>query len=302
MNDGAITFPNFTVGSLFWKVYARSGAFDNDKPVQSYTPAELEHLLTGTGPNVDTGTYPMAYEGVLTTITRLYLSKDPAALKPRVRDALERVATTGPCPDCAGTRLNTAARACTIDNTPITTCHAMAATDLHRWLEDLDLPTAAPLITQLQSLLANLTRVGLGYLALDRSTSTLSGGEGQHIRTVLRLDSALTDLTYVFDEPAAGRHAHDTAQIVTLLHALRDKGNTVLVVEHHPDVITAADHVIDLGPGRRHRRRHHHLPGRPRPAHPRAHPHRRSPRSPTHPQHHAPHPHRHPHHPRRHHP
>jgi len=249
LNDGAITFPNFTVGSLFWKVYARSGAFDNDKPVQSYTPAELEHLLTGTGPNVDTGTYPMAYEGVLTKITRLYLSKDPAALKPRLREALELAATTGPCPGCAGTRLNSAARACTIDNTPITTCHTMPATNLHRWLADLDLPAAAPLIAQLQSLLANLTRVGLGYLALDRPTSTLSGGEGQRIRTVLHLDSALTDLTYVFDEPAAGLHAHDTAQVVTLLHALRDKGNTVLVVEHHPDVITAADHVIDLGPG-----------------------------------------------------
>jgi len=191
----------------------------------------------------------MAYEGVLTKITRLYLSKDPAALKPRLREALELAATTGPCPGCAGTRLNSAARACTIDNTPITTCHTMPATNLHRWLADLDLPAAAPLIAQLQSLLANLTRVGLGYLALDRPTSTLSGGEGQRIRTVLHLDSALTDLTYVFDEPAAGLHAHDTAQVVTLLHALRDKGNTVLVVEHHPDVITAADHVIDLGPG-----------------------------------------------------
>lgn len=249
LNDGAITFPNFTVGSLFWKVYARSGAFDNDKPVQSYTSAELEHLLTGTGPNVDTGTYPMAYEGVLTKITRLYLSKDPAALKPRLREALEHAATTGPCPDCAGARLNAAARACTINNTPIAVCHAMPAMDLHRWLEDLDLPAAAPLIAQLQSLLANLTRVGLGYLALDRPTSTLSGGEGQRIRTVLHLDSSLTDLTYVFDEPAAGLHAHDTDQVITLLHALRDKGNTVLVVEHHPDVITAADHVVDLGPG-----------------------------------------------------
>lgn len=248
LNDGAITFPNFTPGSLFWKVYARSGAFDNDKPVEQYGPDELDHLLTGTGPNVDTGTYPMAYEGVLTKITRLYLSKDPSELKPRLREAIEHAAATGPCPDCLGTRLNAAARVCVIDDTPITACHAMPATELHDWLAKLDLPSAASLITQLRSLLGNLARVGLGYLALDRPTASLSGGEGQRIRTVLHLDSALTDLTYVFDEPAAGLHAHDTAQVVTLLHALRDKGNTVLVVEHHPDVITAADHVIDLGP------------------------------------------------------
>ncbi len=249
LNDGAITFPNFAVGSLFWKVYARSGAFDNDKIVRNYSPNELQHLLTGSGPNVDTGSYPMAYEGVLTKIGRLYLSKDPASLKPRLRSALEGAATTGPCVACAGTRLNTAARACAINNMSITRCHAMPATELDDWLAALNLPAAAPLISQLRSLLGNLTQVGLGYLALERPTSTLSGGEGQRIRTVLHLDSALTDLTYVFDEPAAGMHAHDTARIVTLLRALRDKGNTVLVVEHHPDVIAAADHVIDLGPG-----------------------------------------------------
>lgn len=249
LNDGAITFPNFAVGSLFWKVYARSGAFDNDKPVKDYTPEELGHLLTGTGPNVDTGSYPMAYEGIFTKITRLYLSKDPAALKPRLREALQSAATTGPCPDCAGTRLNPAARACTIDGTPITTCHAVPAAELADWLSDLNLTAATPLISQLKSILGNLDRVGLGYLTLDRPTSTLSGGEGQRIRTVLHLDSALTDLTYVFDEPAAGLHAHDTAQVVSLLHALRNKGNTVLVVEHQPDVIAAADHVIDIGPG-----------------------------------------------------
>jgi excinuclease UvrABC ATPase subunit len=249
LNEGALTFPNFAVGSLFWKVYSRCGAFDNDKPIRQYTPAELQHLLTGTGPNVDTGTYPMAYEGIIPKITRLYLSKDPAGLKPRLREALEQAATTGPCPECAGSRLNAAARACSINNTPITTCHAMPATELHDWLATLDIPAAEPLIAQLQSPLANLTQVGLGYLALDRPTSTLSGGEGQRIRTVLHLDSALTDLTYVFDEPAAGLHAHDTARVVTLLRALRDKGNTVLVVEHHPDIISAADYVIDLGPG-----------------------------------------------------
>lgn len=249
LNSGAIMFPNFAVGSLFWKVYAHSGCFDNDLPVAQYSDAELNHLLTGTGPSIDTGTHPMAYEGVLTKIERLYLSKDPAALKTRLRDALEIAATTGPCSSCAGTRLNPAARSCTIAGTPITACHTMPATELVEWLDELRIPNASALIRQLRSLVTNLGEVGLGYLTLDRPTSSLSGGEAQRIRTVLHLDSALTDLTYVFDEPAAGLHSHDTTRVITLLRALRDKGNTVLVVEHHPDIIMAADHVIDIGPG-----------------------------------------------------
>lgn len=250
LNEGAITFPNFATGSLFWKVYVRSGHFDNDLPIHKYTSADRQHLLTGTGPSVDTGTYPMAYEGVLTKITRLYLSKDVSTLKPRLREAVENAATTGPCSSCEGTRLNPAARACTIAKTPITDVHAMPATDLDDWLAGLPRPLCdTELVAQQRSLLANLQHVGLGYLSLDRPTGTLSGGEAQRIRTVLHLDSALTDLTYVFDEPAAGLHAHDTARVTTLLHALRDKGNTVIVVEHHPDVITAADHIIDIGPG-----------------------------------------------------
>ena len=252
LNQGAITFPNFAVDSLFWKVYARSGHFDNDLPISRYTDADLEHLLRGSGPSVDTGTHPMAYEGILTKIQRLYLSKDPASLKPKIREALEQAATTGPCSTCHGTRLNPAARACSIHGTPITTCHAMPAAELAGWLDRLGPDTSPALVAQLRSLLGNLGTVGLGYLALDRPTATLSGGEAQRIRTVLHLDSALSDLTYVFDEPAAGLHPHDTARVTTLLQALRDKGNTVLVVEHHPDIITAADHVIDMGPGAGH--------------------------------------------------
>lgn len=250
LDDGAITFPNFAVGSLFWKVYVRSGHFDNARPVGRFTPGEREHLLTGTGPSVDTGSHPMAYEGVLTKIRRLYLSKEPAALKPAVREALERAATTGPCPGCEGTRLNPAARACTVAGVALPACHAMSADRLAAWLGELAAPPGAErLVKALASIAANLGRVGLGYLTLDRPTSTLSGGEAQRIRTVLHLDSALTDMTYVFDEPAAGLHAHDTRRVADLLRDLRDKGNTVIVVEHHREVIRSADHVIDLGPG-----------------------------------------------------
>lgn len=250
LNDGAITFPNFGVGSLFWKVYTRSGYFDNDTPVRDYSNSDLEHLLRGSGPSVDTGTYPMAYEGVLTKIHRLYLAKGPDGLKPRLREAVEKAATFAACSSCQGSRLNEDAARCTIAGATLAACHAMPVVELTDWVRDLTTEQGSGELTrQLTSLLTNLTRVGLGYLALDRPTATLSGGEGQRIRTVLHLDSALTDITYVFDEPAAGLHAHDTAQIVTLLQKLRDKGNTVIVVEHHRDVITAADHVIDLGTG-----------------------------------------------------
>ena len=249
LNDGAITFPNFAVESLFWKVYARSGAFDNDLPVRRYAAVQREHLLTGTGPSVDTGSHPMAYEGVLTKIRRLYLSKDLDALPARVRAAVQDAATVEPCPACRGSRLNPAARACRIDGCSITDACAMQAGDLAEWLNRLALPRHLhALRAGTVSAMRNMDCVGLGYLTLERRTGTLSGGEAQRIRTVLHLDSALTELTYVFDEPAAGLHPHDTARVIELLHRLRDKGNNVLVVEHHPDVILAADHVVDLGP------------------------------------------------------
>ena len=249
LNDGAITFPNFAVGSLFWKVYARSGLFDNDKPIGRFPEAELDRLLTGGGPKVDTGSYPMAYEGVLDKIRRLYLSKEPESLQPRVRRAVEAAAVFGDCPECDGVRLNEAARSCRIGGVNIADCNAMQVTDLSEWTRALDAAGVAPLLESLASTLENLVEIGLGYLSLDRSAGTLSGGEAQRVKMVRHLDSSLTELTYVFDEPTAGLHAHDTARMIALLRRLRDKGNTVLVVEHNPDVIAAADHVVDMGPG-----------------------------------------------------
>ncbi len=250
LNQGAISFPNFAVGSLFWKVYARSGDFDVDQPVKQFTKAQREHLLSGSGPSVQTGSHPMAYEGVVTKIQRLYLSKDLDALPARVREAVQRCATVGPCEQCGGSRLNAAARDCQIAGHSISDLCTMHASDLASWLSVLELP--APLRPVRAGVLAALEamgQVGLGYLALQRPTSTLSGGEAQRIKTVMHLDSALSELTYVFDEPAAGLHPHDTARVIELLRRLRDKGNSVLVVEHQSDVVLAADHVIDLGPG-----------------------------------------------------
>ena len=250
LNEGAIQFPNFAVDSLFWKVYTRSGQFDNDKPLSSYTNDERSHLLDGTGPSVETGTYPMAYEGVVRKIRRLYLSKSPEALKPKIRQALDSLATIAPCSLCAGSRLNEQARACMIGAHSIATTAQLEARDLGTWLNDIDVPNhLSELRNRLLSIVKGMEHVGLGYLSLERPTSSLSGGEAQRIRTVMHLDSALTELTYVFDEPAAGLHPHDTTRVIELLHRLRDKGNTVLVVEHHPDVIRAADHIIDIGPG-----------------------------------------------------
>ncbi|ROR91091.1 ATP-binding cassette domain-containing protein [Nocardioides aurantiacus] len=254
LNQGAITFPNFAVDSLFWKVYARSGHFANDRPVQDYTAADLAMLLTGTGPNVETGSYPMAYEGVLTKIRRLYLSRSLDALPARIRDALQRCARVQDCAACGGSRLNNAARGCHIAGMSIADVTAMSAVELGAWLTRLDLPPSTrPVMQQLVSIGANMERLGLGYLRLDRPTATLSGGEAQRIRTVTHLDSPLCELTYVFDEPTAGLHPHDTARLIELLCRLRDRGNHVLVVEHHPDVIAAADHIVDLGPGAGHR-------------------------------------------------
>jgi len=231
-----------------WKVYTRSGHFDNDLPVGKYSPTRLEKLLNGTGPNVETGSYPMAYEGVLSKIRRLYLSKSVETLKPRIRTAVQDSATVRACPACGGSRLNAAARACTLNQRSIADCHDMQVSDLASWIAALKLGGTSLLQGQLVAILADLHRVGLSYLSLSRPTGTLSGGEAQRIRTVAHLDSALTELTYVFDEPAAGLHPHDTARVIELLQELRDKGNSVLVVEHNPDVIGAADHIIELGP------------------------------------------------------
>lgn len=247
--DGAITFPNFTVGSIFWEIFAQSGFFDMDKPLKDWTQAEIDKLLTGTGGKVGTGSYKMTYEGLIDKIKRLYLSKDIDDLQPHIRQAVEAAAAIGVCSDCSGTRLNAAARACLIDGKSIADANSMQIDDLANWAKKITAPEIAPILSSLLSTLNNLVEIGLGYLSLDRQTGTLSGGEAQRVKMVRHLDSSLTDMTYVFDEPTSGLHAHDTERVIELLKRLRDKGNTVLVVEHNLDVISAADHIIELGPG-----------------------------------------------------
>jgi len=249
---GALRFPHFAVGSLFWKVYARSDYFDVDLPIGQYSPADREKLLHGSGPNVDTGSYPMAYEGVIDKIRRLYLSKPEDDLKPRVRDAVRQASTRRPCPDCQGSGLGPAGRACQLGGLSITEAAALPVSELAPLLrrvgrrhEGRELPVLERTVAVLEA----LTRVGLGYLSLSRRSATLSGGEAQRLRTVRHLGSALTGLTYVLDEPTAGLHLDDVARTLEVLTRLRDEGNTVLVVEHHPNVIAAADHIVDLGPG-----------------------------------------------------
>ncbi|MGO2862001.1 MAG: ATP-binding cassette domain-containing protein [Brevibacterium sp.] len=248
LNDGAIAFPNFGVNSLFWKVYARSGYFDADLPVGQFTVGQREQLLRGKGPNVDTGSYPMAYEGLLDKINRLYLSKPVDTLKPKIREALTRVANRNRCGECVGAGLSQPGRDCLIGGLNIIDAAALPVTQLDAHLADHSEQKAA-VVERLRRLLHALDGVGLGYLSIDRRASTLSGGEAQRLRTVRHLDSALTGLTYVFDEPSAGLHPDDVSRTLHVLTQLRDKGNTVLVVEHNPAVIAAADHIVDLGPG-----------------------------------------------------
>lgn len=216
LNDCAIDFPNFAVNSLFWKVYARSGYFDPDLPVGHYTSEQREQLLRGHGPNVDTGSYPMAYEGLLDKISRLYLAKPVDTLKPKIRDALARAATRRRCRECAGTGLRQPGRDCLLGGLTIVDAAAMHVTDLDAHLAGHALQAHAAM-GRLTRLLHSLDGVGLGYLSIDRRASTLSGGEAQRLRTVRHLDSALTGLTYVFDEPSAGLHPHDVSRTLHVL-------------------------------------------------------------------------------------
>lgn len=261
LNDGAIDFPNYQVGGWYWKVFVATGWFDADAPVRTWTDEQRRLLLHG--PDLPEGVDPrkakpvkidvdgmsLSYEGLIPKIRRSSLSKNPDQLQPHVRAAVERISTRGPCPDCAGTRIGLAARASLVDGVSIADCAAMQVSDLARWVRDLDAPTARPLLDNLADRLDDLDRVGLGYLSLARESTSLSGGESQRVRMVRHLGSALTDVTYVFDEPSNGLHPHDVHRMNALLRALCDKGNTVLVVEHKPEVIAIADHIVDIGPG-----------------------------------------------------
>ena len=249
LNEGAITFPNFQVGSWYHRIYVDSGFFNPDKPLRDFTDAEWDRLLYGEETKVKFENFNLTYQGLVDKIRRMYLVKDADSLQPTLRAAVERIATFAPCPACDGTRLNPLARSSKIEGRNIADCAAMQISDLAIFLRGLDDPSVAPIVKGLRETLDSMVHIGLGYLSLDRESSTLSGGEAQRTKMVRHLGSALTDMTYVFDEPTVGLHAHDVQQMNGLLQRLRDKGNTVLVVEHEPVVIRIADHVVDMGPG-----------------------------------------------------
>ncbi|WP_184968925.1 ATP-binding cassette domain-containing protein [Nonomuraea endophytica] len=251
--EGAITFPAFAPGQWMWKAYARSGFFDVGKKVRDYTAEEREILLhapAGTlKPPAGMDAVGTAYEGVVPRFTRIYLQKEPESLKGAQREAFERIVARRRCPECAGSRLAAPARASRVAGRSIADCNAMQADDLLAVLGEFDRPEVAPLVAVLREHLSRMVTLGLGYLSLGRATSTLSGGESQRIKMVRHLGSALSDLLYVFDEPTVGLHPRDVDTLGAMLLALRDRGNTVIVVEHAPEIMAIADHCVDMGPG-----------------------------------------------------
>lgn len=249
LNDGAILHPDFKVGNWMWKLYSLSGLFDNDKPIEHYTAQELDALLNGADIKVSFGEFGSNYEGLVERFNRSYIRKDTAAMSERNRAVFERFVITRTCPLCDGARLNQAALATRINGVNIAEAASMEATVLHAFLGEIDMPVVAPVAAKLRERVSHLVEIGLGYLSLDRETATLSGGESQRIKLIRHLGNSLTDMLYILDEPSVGLHARDVARLNGLLKRLRDKGNTVLVVEHDPDVIAIADHVVDMGPG-----------------------------------------------------
>lgn len=250
LHDGALDLiPGYKGGGWNSRLYAESGLVDPDKPIGEFTRRELDALLYHEPTRMKIAGINMTYEGLVLRIRKSMLSKDPEAMQPHVRAFVDRAVTFGTCPECEGTRLTRAARDSRIDGVSIADASAMEVRHLATWVRALDLPDAAPLLAGLTETLDSLVEVGLGYLSLNRPSGSLSGGEAQRVKMVRHLGSALTDVTYVFDEPTVGLHPHDIARMNDLLLRLRDKGNTVLVVEHKPETIAIADHVVDLGPG-----------------------------------------------------
>ncbi|BDO42385.1 excinuclease ABC subunit UvrA [Cellulomonas sp. NTE-D12] len=249
LDEGALTIPGYTPGGWGYRLYASSGFVDPTKPIREYSPGELADFLHHEPVRMKIEGINLTYEGLVRRIRSSFLSKDVESLQPHIRAFVESAVTFTTCPECGGTRLNEAARSSTIAGSSIGDLCAMQIDDLAEWVRALDEPSTAPLLAGLAHLLDSFVEIGLGYLSLDRATGTLSGGESQRVKMVRHLGSALTDVTYVFDEPTIGLHPHDVARMNSLLLRLRDKGNTVLVVEHKPEVIAIADHVVDLGPG-----------------------------------------------------
>jgi excinuclease UvrABC ATPase subunit len=249
LNEGALTIPGYSMEGWYGRIFRGCGFFDPDKPIQKYSKKELHDLLYKEPTKIKVDGINLTYAGLIPTIQKSMLSKDPEAMQPHIRAFVERAVTFTRCPDCGGTRLNEAARSSRIEGKNIADVCAMQISDLADWVRGLDEPSVAPLLAGLQHLLDSFAEIGLGYLSLDRPSGTLSGGEAQRTKMIRHLGSSLTDVTYVFDEPTAGLHPHDVQRMNDLLLRLRDKGNTVLVVEHEPETIAIADHVVDLGPG-----------------------------------------------------
>jgi excinuclease UvrABC ATPase subunit len=247
--EGAITVPGYTGGGWNSRLYIESGFVDPNKPVRDYTQRELHDFLHHEPVRLKIAGINMTYEGLILRIQRSMLSKDKEAMLPHVREFVDRAVTFTTCPECGGTRLTEAARSSRIKGVNIAEACAMQISDLAEWVRGLGEPSVAPLLAALQQALDSFVEIGLGYLSLDRPSGTLSGGEAQRVKMIRQLGSSLTDITYVFDEPTTGLHPHDIQRMNDLLLQLRDKGNTVLVVEHEPATIAIADHVVDLGPG-----------------------------------------------------
>jgi excinuclease UvrABC ATPase subunit len=248
LNGGAITVPGYTADGWMVRVFSESGFFDGDKPVSEFTAEERHDLLYKEQTKVRIANTNMTYEGLVPKVTKSMLQKDRDALQPHIRAFVDRAVTFIACPACGGTRLNEGARSSRIGGVNIADAAAMQITDLAAWVRTVDDPSVAPLVQGLRDTLDAFVHIGLGYLSLDRASGTLSGGEAQRTKMIRHLGSSLTDITYVFDEPTAGLHPHDIQRMNETLLQLRDKGNTVLVVEHKPEVIDIADHVVDLGP------------------------------------------------------
>jgi excinuclease UvrABC ATPase subunit len=248
LNDGPFTIPGYSMDGWYGRIFKGSGFFDPDKPIAKYTKRELNDLLYKEPTKINVDGINLTYEGLIPKISTSMLSKDVDALQPHVRAFVERAVTFATCPDCDGTRLSAEARSSKINGVNIADVCAMQITDLAAWVGGLDEPSVAPLLEVLGETLDSFVEIGLGYLSLDRPSGTLSGGEAQRTKMIRQLGSSLTDVTYVFDEPTVGLHPHDVQRMNDLLLRLRDKGNTVLVVEHKPEMIGIADHVVDLGP------------------------------------------------------
>jgi excinuclease UvrABC ATPase subunit len=249
LSEGALTIPGYTTGGWNYRLYSASGFYDPDKPIRTFTKKERNDFLYHEPTRMKIAGINMTYEGLILRVQKSYLAKDREAMQPHIRAFVDRAVTFTSCPECGGSRLSETARSSRIGGISIADACAMQISDLAGWARGVGEPSVGPLLEALQQTLDSFAEIGLGYLSLDRPSGTLSGGEAQRVKMIRHLGSSLTDVSYVFDEPTTGLHPHDIQRMNNLLLRLRDKGNTVLVVEHEPETIAIADHVVDLGPG-----------------------------------------------------